>query len=294
MEPTRRGKIARLPRAIRQELNHRLDEGDPQKDLVVWLNSLPEVKEGLKTHFEGKPIREQNLSEWKKGGHRDWLAQLEAREIAHCLQEDAGASQSDGEGLPPLTDTLALWLATRLAAETRRIAEAEPEEAWKRLRQFSRELAVLRRGDLQKQRLELERQREQRKAERDRLAKKPKASSTSDSAISEAPDPDRPTRAERIAAARKAFFADVDNLPPINLPPRTTDPGYQPGISTDGTYWYLRNKRIPSPKDEEIRQFKAERASKLKEEAERLNQEAEELQRGIEESLQIGAFPPAE
>jgi hypothetical protein len=217
MEPTRRGKIARLPRAIRQELNHRLDEGDPQKDLVVWLNSLPEVKTVLKTHFEGKAITAQNLSEWKQGGYRDWLARLEAREIAHCLQEDAGASQSDSEGLPPLTDTLALWLATRLAAETRRIAEAEPEEAWKRLRQFSRELAVLRRGDLQKQRLELEREREKRKAEHPRQKQKPQPSSSAP----EDPDyfpSDGPTRAEKIAAIRKAFFADVDATE-VELPP---------------------------------------------------------------------------
>jgi hypothetical protein len=157
MEPTRRGKIARLPRAIREELNHRLDEGDPQKDLVGWLNSLPEVKAVVELHFEAKSITQQNLSEWKQGGYRDWRAQLEAQEIAHYLQEEATTWHH--EELPPLVDTLALWLATRLAAETRRIAEAEGEERWKLLRQFSRELAALRRGDLQKQRLALARDR---------------------------------------------------------------------------------------------------------------------------------------
>ena len=164
MQPSRRGKIARLPRAIREELNHRLDEGEPQKNLVGWLNSLPEVTEILRVHFEGKAIRPQNLSEWKQGGYRDWRAQLEARDIARCLQEDADADQGEKENLPSLLDSLTFWLTVRLAAETRRIAEAEPEESWKRLRQFSREIAVLRRGDLQRQRLELERQREQRKA----------------------------------------------------------------------------------------------------------------------------------
>ncbi len=226
MEPTRRGKIARLPRAIRTELNHRLDEGDPQKDLVVWLNSLPEVKEVLKLHFEGKPISPQNLSEWKLGGYRDWRAQIEAQEIARCLREDTTTWESENETLPSMAETLALWLATRLAAETRRIAEAEGDEGWMRLRQFSRELAVLRRADLQKQRLELERQREQRKAERDRQSK------GTGSTSAEPVDPDAPpplTQAEKIAAIRKAFFADVE-AEIVDLPPRPNffAPGYSP------------------------------------------------------------------
>jgi hypothetical protein len=34
---TRNGKIARLPLAVRQELNRRLDEGEQGKKLVAWL-----------------------------------------------------------------------------------------------------------------------------------------------------------------------------------------------------------------------------------------------------------------
>ena len=78
MNPTRNGKIARLPRAVRLELNRRLDEGEQGKKLVVWLNALPEVQAIVAAEFGGKPIREQNLSEWKQGGYRDWVAQQEA------------------------------------------------------------------------------------------------------------------------------------------------------------------------------------------------------------------------
>ncbi len=271
MEPTRRGKIARLPRAIREELNHRLDEGDPQKDLVGWLNSLPEVKSVLQAQFEGKAITAQNLSEWKQGGYRDWRAQLEALEIARCLREDSSAGQGESEGQPPLVDALTFWLTVRLAAETRGIVEAEPEEGWKRLRQFSRELAVLRRGDLQKQRLELERQREQRKAEEGRRNRQP-AGAAADSSNPEVAEEDRPTRAEKIALLRKAFFADVDNAIPLNLPPRPGEPGYQPGIISDGVHWYDgKGGIIPSPKDEIIR--KAIEAKKAWEEAQRIAKE---------------------
>jgi hypothetical protein len=37
---TRTGKIARLPRELRDELNRRLREGEPGIRLVEWLNSL--------------------------------------------------------------------------------------------------------------------------------------------------------------------------------------------------------------------------------------------------------------
>jgi hypothetical protein len=48
---TRNGKIARLPAAIREEFNLRLFEGEQGKPLVVWLNSLPKVKEVFGIHL---------------------------------------------------------------------------------------------------------------------------------------------------------------------------------------------------------------------------------------------------
>ena len=41
---TRNGKIARLPRAIRDELSRRLQDGEPGKHLVQWLNWNPSPK----------------------------------------------------------------------------------------------------------------------------------------------------------------------------------------------------------------------------------------------------------
>src|SRR6266403_6134643 len=105
MNSTRNGKIARLPLAVRQEFNRRLDEGEQGKKLVAWLNGLPAVQAIVTTEFGGKPIREQNLSEWKQGGYRDWLAKQEALEIAERLREDA--MEWSTEARPLLTDTLA-------------------------------------------------------------------------------------------------------------------------------------------------------------------------------------------
>src|SRR5438045_3895894 len=87
---TRNGKIARLPKAVQEQLNRRLEDNEPGKRLVEWLNSLPEVQAVITLEFSGKPIREQNLSEWKKGGYHDWQRQQERSEWFRQLQAEAG------------------------------------------------------------------------------------------------------------------------------------------------------------------------------------------------------------
>ncbi len=70
---TRNGKIARLPKQVRHDLNGRLEDGEPGKQLVEWLNGLPEVQGVLQLRFGGRPISEQNLSERKQGSYQEWL-----------------------------------------------------------------------------------------------------------------------------------------------------------------------------------------------------------------------------
>jgi len=150
---TRNGKIARLPRALRQQLNQRLLDGEPGARLLEWLNALPKVQSILAADFEARPINAQNLTDWKKGGYRDWLAQQEALELAERLGHDLEVLRS--EGRPPLTETLALWLATRYVVVARQVSQSEEPEPWSLLRQFCADLAKLRRGDLAADRLRL-------------------------------------------------------------------------------------------------------------------------------------------
>ncbi|MGB8340142.1 MAG: hypothetical protein WCE51_01015 [Chthoniobacterales bacterium] len=157
MNSTRNGKIARLPRAIRQELNLRLDNGEQGRQLVAWLNSLPEVQGILASEFGGKPIREQNLSEWRQGGYRDWTAQQEAIDIAQRLSEDAAEWTSEGRA--PLTDSLAHFLVARYALATRRVAETGGREGWRLLREMCGDVVELRKGDHSAQRLQIEQER---------------------------------------------------------------------------------------------------------------------------------------
>ena len=70
---SRRGKIARLPLPVREELNTRLLNGEEAKTVLLWLNALPAVQEILAAKFKNKPVAECNLSEWRKGGYMDWF-----------------------------------------------------------------------------------------------------------------------------------------------------------------------------------------------------------------------------
>jgi hypothetical protein len=64
---TRNGKIARLPAAIRTELNQRILDGEQGQPLVQWLNGLPKVQAVLQGQFDGHAITENNLSQWRNG-----------------------------------------------------------------------------------------------------------------------------------------------------------------------------------------------------------------------------------
>ena len=138
-------------------MNRRLDEGEQGKKLVAWLNGLPAVQAIVATEFGGKAIREQNLSEWKQRGYRDWLAKQEALEIAERLREDA--TEWNAEGRPALTDTLAFWLVARYALATRRVAETGGREGWRLLREMCGDIVELRKGDHTAERLQIERER---------------------------------------------------------------------------------------------------------------------------------------
>src|SRR6266700_2088128 len=210
-----KGKIARLPLAIREQLNRRLQDGEIGRDLVVWLNSVPEVQAVLKAEFGERPVNEPNLSDWKAGGYEDWLVHPDTMERVNQLV--ANAKELGGASQTPLSELLMTCLAARYVVElgrltgprtpregTRPTAEAEGEGGCdlegrdsrrkaafpdreaegnggcdlERLRKICRDVLALRRLDLAAQRLRIEREaadREMRKEEEERKEKLLKA-----------------------------------------------------------------------------------------------------------------------
>jgi hypothetical protein len=102
------GKIARLPRAVREKLNHRLDNGQPGSHVLPWLNGLPVVKRVLAAWFAGAPINDQNLSNWRATGYQQWLEKQEFVSELKTLAEDASDfTHAAGEKLARATASLA-------------------------------------------------------------------------------------------------------------------------------------------------------------------------------------------
>lgn len=99
---TRTGKIARLPHALREEVNRRLLDGETSRTLLKWLNARPDAAAVWERDFEGVPASAQNLSEWKLGGWKEWRERKDRVEnlktlssFAHELT-NAGGSLADG------------------------------------------------------------------------------------------------------------------------------------------------------------------------------------------------------
>src|SRR5437667_11823763 len=106
---TRKGKIARLPNSIREQLNQRLQDGHDAKSLIKWLSPLPEVQTVLQTHFENHPINPVNLTEWRQGGFREWQQQQLALRLVENLDDENALGHKD------LTGALTAKLARRVA-----------------------------------------------------------------------------------------------------------------------------------------------------------------------------------
>ena len=143
---TRNGKIARLPKEIREQLNRRIENGWRGARLIKWLNEFPEVKEVLRDEFNGRAINEVNLSQWREGGYEDWLRHQGTQEQIRWVverSEDVDAV----EGNEHLCERLARVAAAELAEHLQRLSEvADTGERWKQFREVCLELWRLRNG----------------------------------------------------------------------------------------------------------------------------------------------------
>jgi len=151
------GKIERLPREVREELNLRLDNNEPGGPLLEWLNGRREVRQVLKEQFAGAAITKQNLSDWRNGGfavwqfRRDWVA--DARELA------ADAGEVEGAIHRRLADALATVLTARYASVLHRW-DGEVSEAFMRklrtLRMMCQDVTRLRQGEHSEAKLKIQ------------------------------------------------------------------------------------------------------------------------------------------
>lgn len=146
-----------LSRELREELNERIEEGQQGKELVKWLNSTPEVQNTIRFGFRGKPISEQNLSQWKNGGYREWQEKEERRFMVHQLREEAEEMRFAAD--PEETQRhLSVMLTLELARAVQEIKENTPDlkERLERLEPLIGKFVQLRREESNARRVEMQ------------------------------------------------------------------------------------------------------------------------------------------
>lgn len=161
----RRGKIGRLPLAIREQLNRRLLENQLRKTIAAWINGLSEVKALLATFNDGNPagpIDERNLSDWYLGGYQDWLKRRERLERTKELAKYAAGQAKAGAG------SIAEGAAAIASGQILEVLEAVDDASGQRLPadalvKIAGAVAVLRGSDQAEERLRIEREKLKRK-----------------------------------------------------------------------------------------------------------------------------------
>lgn len=144
---TRKGKIARLPKSIRDEVNRRLLDNKPASEILPWLNADATVRSILDEHFSGDDINDQNLSAWRTGGFATWMQQQD--EITRIREKSRHALDLVKAGGHNITDGMAAIIAGDLLEE---IEQAEGEDKETVMRNFF----ALRAADHVRQSLELQ------------------------------------------------------------------------------------------------------------------------------------------
>ena len=165
-----KGKVARLPGKIREEVCRRLHDGQSGRKLLPWLNALPEVKAIMDAEFEGVPVSDQNLSVWRSSGYQDWLRRAEridrTRELARYAAEVSRANGS----------TIADGAASIASGKLLELLEAVDEASGAKLNtdelvNISRALAALRGSEQTDVKLGLEKIKVSQKGEEISLAR---------------------------------------------------------------------------------------------------------------------------
>lgn len=162
MNRTRQGKIARLPHTLREEVCRRLLDGQTSPMILEWLNHRAEAQAVWERHFEGAPATNQNLSEWRLGGYKDWLERRQKVDQLKTLSSFAVDLARAGGG------TLSDGAAAIAAGKILEVMESAEED---RILEMVDALTGLRAADVARSRLALDERKHKTKREELALAR---------------------------------------------------------------------------------------------------------------------------
>jgi len=103
----RTGKIAKLPRAAREELNARLADGEATEAILKWLNEQPATRAHLDAHQGEAPSRRSIFHAGARADSRGgWRISRPRRPFSSCRRPDGNLSHR--------------WFACAVGSYTRR------------------------------------------------------------------------------------------------------------------------------------------------------------------------------
>lgn len=214
---TSRGKIGRLPEAIRSEVNARLRDWQPATAILTWLNSNKVVRAILNQQFNGDDINDQNLTNWRQGGYADWLRRDEKNNRLRLLAEHCrSAAESGGDvlrGSAAIAGGLLMEVIETLEPEVQKELIAEKPE---KLVPLMGALSSLMSARTAQERVEISKQRTRQNDERLALDRQKFEVVVCEKLLdwSERPEVrkvlavDDTSRADKIAQLRLAIFGD--------------------------------------------------------------------------------------
>lgn len=158
---THTGKIGRLPHAIREEVNRRLLDNEKASVILGWLNAQPEAVTLWATDFNGIPASHENLSQWRKGGFRQWISRREKAEHLKTLSRFATDLVKSGGNIADGAASIMAGHILEAMEESANLvvtggsddAEKDPLDG---LAKMAKAVAALQKGGIARQRLELD------------------------------------------------------------------------------------------------------------------------------------------
>jgi hypothetical protein len=198
-----RGKIGALPHRLREQVNHRLLDGQVDSEILPWLNALPEVQERMKARFKSEPISSMNLSAWRTGQYQIWLA--ERQEIA-ATKELAEFSEGLADAAGIRLSAGAKAIATgRIMQRLQAMGEGTELEA---LLDTVKAIKDLHKGDIDAEKIGLERTKVEQAERTLVLAEDKFRRETADLILQHIKD----TEVQRIAASKESQTVKMDQL----------------------------------------------------------------------------------
>src|SRR5208283_2992773 len=204
-------RIGRLDPLIRDWINRSLLDEKLLPFIVQALNATPDILAPLADGTGPPQLTEADLQEWRQHAFPKWLEQQQVLSDLVAMSEDVDAASR--MLAKPLSGQLAAWAATQYVLQSRRLRQnsADPEKTWKQLREFSNDVALLRRGDQRAEWLSLERDK-LALAERDHLMKYKKKLTLGLEAF-QAKVRGNPKAAKAYAALAREMQGPFDDLP---------------------------------------------------------------------------------